>query len=69
MTARSKMSSRQPPGSRHRARTRPGLGVSNHVADLARSGRTIEAIKTHIHATGADLRTARDAVAAVNPIA
>jgi hypothetical protein len=42
------------------------LGVSDHVAELARSGRTVAAIQAHIDATGADMRTARDAVAAVS---
>ena len=42
------------------------LGVSDHVAELARSGRTVAAIQAHIDATGADMRTARDAVAAID---
>jgi hypothetical protein len=40
-------------------------GVSNEVAELARSGRTMEAIRAHMAATGADMRTARDEIAAV----
>jgi hypothetical protein len=45
------------------------VGVSDHVAELARSGRTVKAIKAHMDATGADLRTAGEAVAAVNRMA
>lgn len=41
------------------------LGVSAHVAQLAQAGQTMQAIKTHMEATGADLRSARDAVAAI----
>jgi ribosomal protein L7/L12 len=41
------------------------LGVSAQVAQLARAGRTMQAIKTHMEATGADLKSARDAVAAI----
>jgi len=41
------------------------LGVSDLVAELARSGRTLEAIQAHIDATGADMRTARDTVSAI----
>jgi hypothetical protein len=39
--------------------------VSAEVAALARSGRTIEAVKLHMQESGADLRTARDTVAAI----
>lgn len=42
------------------------LGVSDHVAELARSGRTVAAVYEHIDDTGADIRTARDAVAAIS---
>ena len=42
------------------------LGVSDHVAELVRSGRTVAAVQAHIDATGADMRTARDAVAAIS---
>jgi hypothetical protein len=40
-------------------------GVSPRVAALARAGRTLEAIRTHVQETGADLATARNAVAAI----
>jgi hypothetical protein len=39
--------------------------VSPRVAELARAGRTLEAIRTHVRETGANLATARDAVAAI----
>jgi len=39
--------------------------VSGEVAALVRAGRTVQAIKAHMDATGADLTTARDAVAGV----
>jgi len=42
------------------------LGVSDRVAELVRSGRTVAAVQAHIDATGADMRTARDAVAAIS---
>jgi hypothetical protein len=42
-------------------------GISAEAAELARSGRTMAAIKAHMDATGVDMRTARDAVAAVTP--
>jgi hypothetical protein len=42
------------------------LGVSAQVAELARSGRTVHAIKAHMQETGVDMRTASEAVAAVN---
>lgn len=42
------------------------LGVSDHVAELARSGRTVAAVYAHIDDTGTDIRTARDAVAAIS---
>lgn len=41
------------------------VGVSAQVAELARAGRTVHAIKAHIEETGADFRTATEAVAAV----
>jgi hypothetical protein len=40
-------------------------GISPRVAQLARSGRTVEAVKAQMQETGADMRTARDAVAAI----
>jgi hypothetical protein len=40
-------------------------GISAGVAGLARSGRTIEAVRRHMQESRADLRTARDAVAAI----
>jgi hypothetical protein len=39
--------------------------VSAQVAELVRAGRTVQAIKAHMDATGVDLITARDAVAGV----
>ena len=42
-------------------------GVSPRVADLACAGRTLEAIRTHVRETGANLATAHDAVAAITP--
>jgi hypothetical protein len=44
-------------------------GVSARVAELARTGRTVQAIKAHMDDTGVDMRTASDAVAAVNQMA
>lgn len=40
-------------------------GVSVEVASLAREGKTLQAVKLHMDETGADLTTARDAVARV----
>jgi hypothetical protein len=40
-------------------------GVSDDVAELARSGRTVLAIRAHMDATGADMRTASEDVAAI----
>jgi hypothetical protein len=40
-------------------------GVSARVVELARGGRAVLAIKTHMRETGADFRTASDAVAAI----
>lgn len=39
--------------------------VSSRVAALVREGRTMEAIKLHMNETGADLASAKDAVASV----
>jgi hypothetical protein len=41
-------------------------GVSARVAGLARSGRSMEAVQAYVRETGADLRSARDAVAAIS---
>jgi hypothetical protein len=40
-------------------------GVSAGVVELARGGRTAMAIKTHMRESGADFRTASEAVAAI----
>jgi hypothetical protein len=41
-------------------------GVSDDVAELARSGRTVAAIKAHMDVTGTDMRTASEDVAAID---
>lgn len=41
-------------------------GVSAHVVQLVRAGRTVQAVQAHMDATGSDLATARDAVARVS---
>ena len=41
------------------------VGVSSRVVELARGGRTVMAIQTQMRETGADFRTASDAVAAI----
>jgi hypothetical protein len=43
------------------------FGVSEQVAELARAGKTMQAVKAYMDETGADMNTARDAVAAVPP--
>jgi len=41
------------------------IGVSARVAELARAGRTAQAIRTHMSETGVNLATAADAVAGI----
>ena len=40
-------------------------GVSARVAELARSGRKLQAIKAHMEDSGTDMRAASEAVAAI----